>query len=222
MKPMKPFFLLLLLCGSLTAGAQTAAAPVNTSDFMKDCVMSSGEAGNKQMALWLPTAFWQMIGQQMKIQPDVMEPLLDEMNRYMMFAVVETRFTNGEVTLLPDESIRPSLRLYDSAGNEYLPIEEKKLSQMTTSLLLAFKPKLAQLMGQLGEGMQVYLFDAKKFNARTKIDLAQPNHFSLAWNQARLEWKLPFASMLQPKHCPTDHAEMQGNWNYCPFHGVKL
>lgn len=81
---------------------------------------------------------------------------------------------------------------------------------------------MAQMLGQFGEGMRVFLFDAKQLNEEAPLDLTAANDFALSWGETNLKWTLPFASMLPPKYCPIDGEQMKGNWNYCPVHGVKL
>ena len=91
-----------------------------------------------------------------------------------------------------------------------------------TRFLTVFQPTLAKFLGQFGEGMCVVLFEAKKIDGKPAIDITKVNHFTLSWEQANLKWTLPFASILPFKYCPVDNEQMKGNWNYCPFHGIKL
>jgi hypothetical protein len=81
---------------------------------------------------------------------------------------------------------------------------------------------MAQMLGQFGEGMRIYLFKAKKINGQPVINIMTKNNFTLSWNSASLTWKLPLSSVLPPKFCSVDNEQMKGNWNYCPIHGVKL
>ena len=81
---------------------------------------------------------------------------------------------------------------------------------------------MKQLLGQFGEGMKVFLFKPKHKKLHQLDDVKSKNKFSLRWDSNTITWKLPFSSVLPPKICPIDKEKMKGNWDYCPFHGVKL
>lgn len=212
-----PFFTLIVL---ISAGQYQK--PTNTSDFVMECMKTSGELPDKQMALWFPYNFWQIIGEQMNITSDAVQDIADEMSNYMMFAVVDYHVSNSGVTFKSDEEIRKSIKLYDSSKKVYAPINDKDISPTAKMLLQNFQPVMSQMLGQFGAGMRVFLFDAKKKNGRPIIDIATVNNFTLSWEQISIRWTLPFSSALPPKYCPVDGEQMKGNWNYCPVHGVKL
>ena len=205
----------------LTSNAQNLK-PVSTNDFVMECMKYNGEIPNKQMGLWLPYNFWQIIGEQMKLSSDAVQKMTKEMKDYMMFAVVDYTISGTGLIFKPEDEIRRSIKLYDSSKNIYLPINDENLSPTATQVLTYFQPTLAKLLGQFGEGMHIFLFEAKQTDDKPAIDITKINHFTLSWEQTNLKWTLPFASILPAKYCPIDNEQMKGNWNYCPFHGVKL
>jgi hypothetical protein len=196
--------------------------PTNINDFVIECMKYNGEIPHKQMGLWLPYNFWQIIGEQMKLSPDAVRDIVNKMKGYMMFAVVDYTISGTQYTFKSEDEIRKSIKLYDSSKNIYLPINTENISPDATRMLSYFQPTLAKLLGQFGEGMHVFLFEAKQIDGKPAIDITKVYHFSLSWEQANLKWTLPFASILPPKYCPVDNEQMKGNWYYCPFHGAKL
>lgn len=196
--------------------------PTSTDDFVMDCMKTTEAGSDKQMALWFPYNFWQLIGERMKSSSDFTQYITDEMSNYMMFAVVDYHITSSGVIFKSEEEIRKSIKLYDSAGNVYAPLDNKDISPSAIQLLKNFQPVMAQMLGQFGEGMRVFLFESKKKNGEPAIDVSKTNSFTLNWGSTGLKWILPFASVLPPKYCPVDKEQMKGNWNYCPVHGVKL
>jgi hypothetical protein len=218
---MKYFILTLFSLTLLTATAQKVK-PTSSNDFVLECMKYAGESPTKQMVIWFPYDFWQMVGEQMKASPELIEHITKEMSNYMMFAVVDYTMSASGLSFKTEEEIRGSLKLLDSSKNVYKALEDKDISSTAKELLASLEPVMAQMLGQFGEGMRVFLFDSRKINGRPAIDIAKPNYFTLSWAKVNLKWTLPLASVLPPKSCPVDRETMKGNWNYCPVHGVKL
>ncbi len=218
---MKKILLSILTLVTLTATAQKLKS-VNTTEFVQECMKTDGELPHKEMAIWFPVEFWQLVGRQMKNYPELMEQTTREMSNYMMFAIVDYSSSGTGITFKSDEEIRKSLVLLDSSRTVYKPIREEDISPRAADLIHRLQPMMTQLLGQFGEGMRIFVFDAKKINGKPVIDITQANKFILSWEEVNLKWKLPLASVLPPKHCSVDGETMKGNWIYCPFHGVKL
>ena len=218
---MKYFILSIFSLIILTSKAQNLK-PTNLDDFVMECVKYNGEIPHKQMAIWLPYNFWEIIGKQVKLSPEAMENFIGVMKGYMLFAVVDYTMSGTGYTFKSEDELRGSIKLYDSSKNMYLPIKNENISPTATQLLKSFQPSLAKLLGQFGEGMCIFIFEAKQIDGKPATDITKVNHFTLSWEQANLKWTLPLASILPPKYCPVDNEQMKGNWSFCPFHGIKL
>jgi hypothetical protein len=209
---------------SLTTLVAEAQLPksIDANAFVMECVKNSGDLPHKEMVIWIPADFWRIIGDQMKMPPDMENDIVAEMDQYMMFCVVDYSLVNQQMSFRTADEIRPSLKLIDSAKVIYLPLAEKDISPRATQMMSRIQPTLSRIFGQFGEGMQIFLFDGKNANGTLSFDEKRLNRFTLAWDQVSITWKLPFASVLPPKYCPVDNEAMKANWNYCPYHGVKL
>ena len=80
----------------------------------------------------------------------------------------------------------------------------------------------SQMLGKMGEGMHFYFFNIKDKDGKNIIDEYKKGKFSVLHSNKEFEYQLPLVTLLPSKKCPIDNAEMKGNWNYCPFHGVEL
>lgn len=218
---MRYLLLILFTLNSLTLVAQKLK-PTSLNDFVTECLKSNGEMPHKQMVIWFPSNYWQITGEQMNISPGSINKIVSEMSKYMMFTVVDYEITSTGINYKTDEDIRKSIRLYDSSKVVYYPIDMKNISPTATELLKSLQPVMAQMLGQFGQGMRIFLFEAKQVNGKPVIDITKTNHFSLSWDDINLKWTLPFASILPPKFCPVDNEKMKGNWSFCPVHGVRL
>jgi hypothetical protein len=227
---MKPLLATMLCMAILMAAmAQPSSSTVaiqppkpSSHDFIMDCMKSTGELPHKQMALWIPAQFWEIVGSQMNIPPETVTAIVKEMSPYMMFCIVDYSMDGAHIVFKSAEDIRPTLKLVDSNKHIYLPLAEKDVSPLAMRMVNQFQPIMARLLGQFGDGMHVFLFDGTAGNGKPAYDVDKSNHFLLTWEGASAKWSLPLASVLPPKICPVDKEPMQGNWNYCPIHGAKL
>jgi hypothetical protein len=219
---MKIIFLVLLIVTTLAAAAQPQAKPINANDFVFECMKNGGEIPQKEMVLWIPVDFWKIIGDQMKLPPESINNLVSEMSHYMMFCVVDYAVSGQQLVFRTADEIRPSLKMVDSAKNIYLPMADKDISPTALQMISNLQPTVSKMLGQFGNGMTIFLFDAKNENGNLSFDVRKPNRFILSWDHASFTWRLPFASVLPLKYCPVDNEPMKGNWNYCPIHGAKL
>lgn len=187
-----------------------------------DCMKNSGEVPHKEMTLWIPARFWEIVGDQMKLPPESVTAIVQEMSPYMMFCVVDYTIEGTHIAFKTAEEIRPTLKLVDSSKHVHLPLADKDVSPVAMRMVNQFQPLMAKLLGQFGDGMHIFLFDGTAGNGKPAFDVDKPNHFVLTWESATAKWSLPLASVLPPKFCPVDHEQMQGTWSYCPVHGTKL
>ena len=221
MKKMK-FLLTFILVFSLTVANSQKLKATSTNDLVMECMKTNGEGANKQMTIWFPYNFWEIIGVQMKASPEFIENIVTQMKDYMMFCVVDYTTSSSGITFKTEAEIRQSIRLTDSSKNVLKPLEDKEISEDAKRLLKNLRPVMAQMLGQFGEGMQIYLFKAKKINGQPTINVMTRNSFTLSWNTTSLNWRLPLSSVLPSKFCPVDNEKMKGNWEYCPIHGKRL
>ncbi|HEY4337816.1 MAG TPA: hypothetical protein VGM89_18025, partial [Puia sp.] len=181
----------------------------STHDFIMDCMKSTGELPHKEMALWIPAQFWEIVGTQMNLPAETVANITKEMSPYMMFCVVDYTMEASNIIFRTADDIRPTLKLVDSSKHVYLPLADKDVSPLAMRMVNQFQPIMAKLLGQFGDGMHVFLFDGTGGNGRPAFDVDKSNHFLLTWEGVSAKWSLPLASVLPPKFCPVDKEPMQ-------------
>jgi hypothetical protein len=215
--------LTLCMCVALFINSNAQrTTPINTTDFINDCMRGSGDLPDKQVALWLPYNFWEIIGEKMKNSPEFTERLVGEMKDYNIFCVVDYTIHGTSTIFKSEEDIRKTITLKDSTGKVFELVEEKDMSPLAAQMIQTLTPTLAQMLGQFGSGLHIFVFKADQKNGEPGFNITKKNRFTLSWDNKSFKWKLPFASALEPKHCPVDGEEMKGNWNFCPEHGTVL
>lgn len=211
----------LTLCFTVAGNSQTTR-PSSVNDLVMDCMKTNGEVKNKQVVIWFPYNFWEIIGEQIHSSPEFTKKLVTEMKEYLMFCVVDYTLSDNQLHFKSEADIRKTLVLADSTNKEWRPLADDELTPNASTMLENLKPVMAQFLGQMGEGMRIFLFKAPKENGRNLISVSSKNIMHLSWSSASVSWKLPLASMVPQKTCPVDNEKLNGTWNYCPVHGVKL
>ena len=229
---MKYLFCSFLILSLVTVKAQQqAAAPqkqpdptVSVNDFITEAMQKGGADLHQQLAIWMPTYFWGLVARQMQIPDGTLQMITNEVGNYMMFLVVDYTMVPGgsTMTFMSEDDLRKSIKLVDASKMISLPLSSDKITGTTQTMIDAMLPVFQKLFGQFGQGMHIFLFDGKNANGKPLFDPSLPGSFSLVWEDAHLKWSLPFSCMMPVKYCPVDHEKMQGNWSYCPIHGVKL
>lgn len=217
----KLFALFICVTCFMNSNAQKTT-PINTTDFVTECMKGGGELPHKQIALWMPFNFWQIVGDQMKVSPDYINRLVEDMKDYTIFYVVDYTISGSGIDFASEDELRKTITLKDSTGKVFKPIDEKDMTPLTEQMIQTLTPTIAQMLGQFGAGMRIFVFKADKKNGEPVFNVAKKNSFTLSWENKSYKWKLPFASALEAKHCPVDGEEMKGNWNFCPEHGSPL
>src|SRR5258708_2170673 len=124
---MKPLLATLLCLAVLSAiKAQPSPPPANSSNLniqnlITDCTKSSGQLPHREMVIWIPARFWEIVGSQMKIPPETVSAIVKEMAPYMMFCVVDYSVDGSQFSFKSEEEIRRSLKLVDSNKHVYRP-----------------------------------------------------------------------------------------------------
>jgi len=112
------------------------------------------------------------------------------------------------------------VKIKDASGKLYSPLDDKDISEIGLEFKKQMTPILAKMMGDMGSHAYVYIFKTTP-GAQTNY-AAKSTSFKIILDKTEFDWELPLPSLIAAKYCPQDNAKMQGNWLYCPFHGVKL
>ncbi len=215
--------LVLTILLSVSAFCQTTPK-VDFTEFVKEVQKWNKEENHMSMTFWIPNAYWRMaLADNPTIDEELVEHIESMFENYIFVCIADVEIGSyGTMNYSDEKVLRKSLSLVDSLGNKYLPLQDKQLDPEMVELLVGIRPMFAQMFGQLGEGMNFYLFEVKDKNGKNIIDENEVNTFTIKHSDKSFEYNLPIVSLMAPKACPVDGEEMKGNWNYCPIHGVKL
>lgn len=197
---------------------------INLTDYIREIQNWEKHGNNMSLVFWIPTSYWEIA---LKDSPGVTQETIDlimaTFKDYVFVSALDLNIdSDGTMSFTEEKELRSTISVEDSLGNVYLPLEKSKVSADVISYSELFEPIFAQYMGQMGAGMHIYFFEIKDEQGENLIDEYKTGEFTVNHSNKKFHFQLPLVTLLPPKFCPVDSAVMKGNWNYCPFHGVKL
>jgi len=201
-----------------------AAQEDNYNSFIKETQNSKSESGKISIAWWIPIEFWELTFQRDKSMSEIqINEFVKLLKPYTIFAIVDGKIgLFGGIEYTPVDSILNTIELIDKDSIAHKPLKTEELNAGIENLLLVFKPILKNMMGQIGENMNFYVF---KDENDKKLRIADPyieGHVRLNYYTQKKQWRTPLGSLLPLKKCTIDNELMNGAWKYCPWHGIEL
>ena len=148
------------------------------------------------------------------------------LKKYTVVAIAVGKIGIGNINYISEPEIRDGTTLRDADGNLYQPVQ--KLSGDAQGLVSIMKTLFSNMMGPMGQNIQMLFFPAVNKMAKPIADPLSPGSFAVVMSKIvggkdkTFEWKLPLTTLSPPKYCPIGRERVQANWKYCPWHGVKL
>ncbi|MBI3258327.1 MAG: hypothetical protein HYZ54_02430 [Ignavibacteriae bacterium] len=199
---------------------------IQPGELMPECAKSEYVNMQNKTVVWFPLEFMEIFITQLKLSQNDLDKIMNMLNEHMIFLVVDSKIDvvqqRSVTTFKTDAQIRKNIKLIDSSNKSFSPISEDELSNDMTDFLNGMKPSLAKLLGEMGKGMNVYIFKNKLINGESSFNIRTKNKFSINFDSSKFTWNLPFVCTLPDLFCPIDKEKMKGNWNYCPTHGTSL
>ena len=197
---------------------------VDPDAFMQETSKSLTEKNEITFVNWIPEEFWRISVAQ---GPTASAALTEEITKVFRPYIVLLTYTGkagpfGGVTYSSEETIRATIQIRDSKGNRYRPLNEDAIGPDTRNFLQMIKPLFANMFGQMGQNMRVFLFPAKNEVGDKVAEAKKEGVFWVELGGKEFRWKLPLGSLLAPKICPMCVEKLSGAYNFCPWDGTKL
>jgi hypothetical protein len=204
-------------------GAPEARAQ-NINELINETQQLSSRAQSMRLVWWIPTEYWAFSAQvDPKVSAAQMDSVAELLRPFTVIAAVDGELSPaGEISFLPAQKLRASIRLVDSHGTRYPPIAPDAIPERTQVIIDVLKPLFANLLGQMGESMEFFLFPAADAHGHPIAPATGSGGFSVVLAEEEFRWRLPLGSLVPRKRCPVDGELLSGSWRYCPWHGVEL
>ncbi|SHJ98746.1 hypothetical protein [Pseudozobellia thermophila] len=220
---MKHLFVWLALLATATSFGQ-APQKVNLTEYIREIQKWHKENNDMSLAFWIPTGYWKIATEgNPQISGEAVDQIVAAFDDYVLVCGLDVDIhTNGTASFTDEATLRKSISLIDADGEVYLPLTDDEVTPEASGFLEPMKPMFRQMLGQMGEGMHFYFFKVQDENGKTALNEYQEGSFTIKHSDKQFNFTLPLVALMPPKKCPVDHAEMKGNWKYCPFHGDLL
>ena len=196
---------------------------IEMTALIKETQQMSQTKGGMTWVWWLPPEFWRVAAQQTPNAPPGIEFITKAMSPYIIVAVVETKMEGvGNITYTTETSLASEVRLRDTNGALYSPLDQNQINSLTQFILAFMKPVFSKMGGGLGDNMHFLVFPALDQNGRAIADATKDGMISVEVGEKVFRWTLPLGSLLPYKTCPACKRQLNGAYTYCPYDGTKL
>ncbi|AXG70995.1 hypothetical protein KORDIASMS9_03250 [Kordia sp. SMS9] len=221
----KRLFTLFCVCAITFSFAQEKVQlkpidQVDVSQLTKDIQIVKKDKDNFKMVWWIPTEYWKVVmnGSNIVRAEDV-DVLTESLDEYILIGSLHAELTQfGDFK--PKYQI---LQLQDSQGNIYKELKKSEISSEYMEMLSSLKPSMTQTLGNFGKQLEFHVFEKTGKDGKLLAPINDYGVLTVLLNgNTSFKFKLPLASMVEEKVCPTDDELLNGNWKFCPWHGKKL
>lgn len=215
MKRLLPTLLLALSC-------HVPASAVNVQDLIQDTQRLNQEANTMTLVWWVPAAFWEeSMRSNRNLTDDQIAAFVATLDEYSTFIVIRANIgLMGSFDFADREDLADNLR-FVVGDAELAPLALKDLNGDARNFFTMMKPMMAQMLGQMGEGMEFFIYP-NRIAGEVLLDPKREGHFQFSAYENDFEWRLPLGSLLPPATDPATGETFPGNYRYNPFTGSKL
>lgn len=196
---------------------------IDYNQFVRETQKNVSEGSKVNIVWWIPIEFWDItLHKNNSLAEDQIQKFLEALKPYSIFAVVDAEVgVLGGFTYKPIDSINANIVLLDNYNKSFKPLKFDVLDVNVQNLLSAFKPMLKNVMGQLGENMNFFVFSDYDGDKRISNPYSK-GYVVIKIQDKEYKWRTPLGTLLPQKSCPKDGELMNGAWDFCPWDGEKL
>lgn len=214
---------LFLLCFQISFSQKKDFKDVSIDALISDTQYSSDSADNVELIWWIPTEYWEVVFANDKTVSEIEKNGIIEMLKdYLVIISIKGKVgLFGGITYETKDALK-SMSSISYKGDTLALVDNSKLSPDLINFLSVIKPMLKNMLGAMGENMQIFLFENSKFKTVLPVDPYGTENILFELGDFKKNVQLPLGSLLKEKICPIDNVNHSGKWNFCPYHGDKL
>lgn len=214
------FFVLSITFSFAQEDKVIPAKKVVLTALIKDVQIIRKKKDNFKMVWWIPVEYWQLSMDDSSLaQSEFSDQLVSVFEGYTLVCTINTDISAfGGLVKKPSK-----IQLKDKKGTIYNAFTDEEIPEEYQTMLTSIKPAMSQMLGQFGRQMEFHVFPEKAKDGSLIAAPLSRGEFSVLFSEdEEFKFKLPLSSMVEKKECPEDDELLNGNWEYCPWHGKKL
>lgn len=212
--------LVLALAASIASAGNSSAVVHETARPIK-----SGD-GRVASFWWLPQEYWEQVAKELGIPAEEQEKVRVAFRDYLIVGALESKLdAQGKPSYASIAEVVGRAEFYRNGRKvEVLRDMNPEVARLAESLVYLLRASLAGLGGGLrllplanvdAKGNPILAGTASgELRLEYRFDDSGPVHEVL--------WRAPFTAIAGVQKCPKGGEELEANWAYCPWHGVKL
>lgn len=209
---------------SLMLSSSAFALDLDIKRVAEDTQRFNQDGNSMDLVWWIPNEYWEAAFQS---NPGITEAQQKEfisvVDEYFVCSILEgTLGPFGGLTGTSRDDLLRKTTLVLSDGVILNPLRDDQLSADVSNFLKMMKPMFANMLGQMGSGMEFILFQGKNRKGERHAVPNEKGSFTVKLGEKEFSWRLPLGAFLPPKYDSKTGEEFPGNFIYSPFTGERL
>ena len=219
-----------LVLGIAMMIALTAYLPAKAADgpdyaaLIRDLTKMQKTPAGMTVVIWMPGEFWKLaLSANGRLTKKGISDTLDVIRPYTLIAVLDAQSTAfGGYSYTDDQALMTSVRLEDSRGALYQPLDPGLVSGGMRNMLDAMRPIMGNMMGAMGQHMVFLAFPGADKAGHPLADATGNGSLTVRVGDTALRYQLPLESLLPPSLDPKTGESFPGTYRFNPYTGDKL
>lgn len=219
-----------LVLGIAVMIALAAYVPAKAADgpdygaLIRDLTKMEKTSDRMTVVMWMPEEFWKLaLSANGRLSQKGISDTLDLVRPYTLIAVLDGQSTAfGGYSYTDDQTLITSVRLEDSRGALYQPLDPDHVSGGIRNLLGAMRPVMANMMGAMGQHMVFLAFPGTDKAGKPIADETGTGSLTVRVGDVALRYQLPLPSLLPASLDPKTGESFPGTYRFNPYTGDKL
>ena len=209
-------------CLIMGAGLLGRVWATDIREFIQETQQSSNESQQLTLVWWIPAEFWDVsLAGNANVPPATAEEIRTVFHDYQVFALLHAKTGMAGLSGVSTRADLLSNARFEIGAKAIAPLDSDKVPPGVQTMLGAMRPMLANMLGQLGQSMELVVYPAMADQHRLN-DPLQPGNFQFTLYDQTFRWRTPLASLLPKKVDPKSKEEFPGNYEFNPYTGAKL
>lgn len=209
---------------ALTYVPAKAADGPDYAALIRDLTKVQKTSGRITIVMWLPEEFWKLaLSANGRLTQKGISDTLNVVRPYTLIAVLDGQSTAlGGYSYTDDQALMTSVRLEDSRGALYQPLDPGLVSSGMRNLLDAMRPIMANMLGAMGQHLVFMAFPSADKAGKPIFNETGNGSLTVRVGDEALRYQLPLESLLPPSLDPKTGESFPGTYHFNPYNGDKL